>query len=78
MSVMKRHYCMGKQSQSVYLNLISSYSVLCPLFFMTLGMNLDDNYNISTDQYDPFTKFSLDHLFHGIITVSWEHQTFFT
>jgi hypothetical protein len=25
---------------------------------MTLGMNLDDNYNISTDQYDPSSSSS--------------------
>jgi hypothetical protein len=68
MSVMNRPYCMDRQSQSAYLNLRPSYNVLCPRF-MPLGINLDDNYNISTDQCDPFTKFSLEHLFCGIITV---------
>jgi len=46
---MNRHYCMDKQSQSAYLNLSPSYNVLCPLF-VPLSMNLDDNYNTSTDQ----------------------------
>jgi hypothetical protein len=59
---------MEKQSQSAYLNLSPSYNVLCPPF-MPPDMNLDENYNTSTDQYDPFTKFSLEHLFYGIITV---------